>query len=360
MSTSKDVRSQLDNFLTCGGVVTPDQLADKCSTLLSIVTNVMEVAICDEVKQYAQEQNRTLTIDTDSLTFSLDGVVYVIRMLEDPQDNFVLWITLTQSNAVESKTRTICRGTDLGDSGPYRKLRVKTDQTLADLASRLSAISKETLSAGAQAIEAYAMKQLMAHRDEFVEHLYLLLTRPFRAEIRKDLYLYIICPEAGGGIVMDSLARQESLRKLRNARHSLPRSPIELLCQVLDAHFPFEQTVAREIVPMMRTYECSPLSIPSAARVGTIQRILFDDRSMVLQPLARGDYVWVEAAYPPKLRAIVEKTLQQELEIFRTTVKNFESRGVANFWGSKSKSEITERVGSLMGSLIGSFLKFYE
>ena len=267
--------------------VAPHQLADKCSTLMSIVINLMESAICAEIEQYALEHDRTLRLEIESLTFSIDGTGDAMRTRGDLQDNFVLWVTVKQSNEGEFKTRMICRRSDLGDSGLYRTLKVKVDNSLADFAPRLSELAKETLTAGAQAIESYAMDQLMAHRHEFVEQLYLLLTRPFRADIRKDMYLYIICPESGGGIVMDSVAKQHSLYKLRNAKYFLPQAPVEMLCEVLHAQFPFEQTVAREIVPMMRTYECSPLSIPSAAKVGTIQRALFgDDCRMVLQPLA--------------------------------------------------------------------------
>jgi len=361
MSTSKDVRLQLDKFLSYSETVPPDKLADKCSTLMNIVVNSVDAAICEEVERYADENSRTLTLDTDLLTFSLDGTGYLITRREDPQDNFVLWITVKQTDRLEIKPHMVYRGLDLGVSGSYRKLNVRVDPTIGDLAPRLAEIAKETLTAGTQAIEGYAIKQLMAHRDEFVEQLYLLLTRPFRADVRKDLYLYMICPNSGGGLVMDSVAIQQALEKLRNARHSLSRAPIEMLCQVLDAQFPFEQTVAREIVPMMKTYECSPLSIPSAAKVGTIQRVLLGDECrMVLQPLARGDYVWVEAAYPPRLRDTVEKILQEESEIFRSTVKNFESRGFTKFWGARNKVEITQKVGSLMGSLLGSFLKYYE
>jgi hypothetical protein len=360
MSVSHYVRSQLDDLLTSGDVMTPDQVAYKCSMLMSDLIHILERTICDEIKHYACQHNLAITLDIDSLTFSLNGIVYVIRVLEDPRDNFVLWVTLTPNTLAGPKARMICCETELGDSGPYRRLRVLTDKRLSQPASQLLLLAKEALAAGSQAIEAYAMKQLTAYRDDFVEQLYLLLARPFRPDIRKYLYLYVICPGAGGGIVMDSFARLQSLSKLREASYSLPQSPVELLCRVLEARFPFEQCVAREIVPAMRTYECSPLSIPSAARVGIIQRVLFDNGHMVLQPLVCSDNVWVEAAYPAILRGIVEKTLLQELDSFRSVVKNFEAHSFLTPRDSKNKDEVTQKIGSWMGSLIGSFLKYYE
>lgn len=360
MSVSCYVRSQLDDLLTSGEVIAPDQVANKCSVLMNELINILERTICNEIILHASERNLAVMLDAESLTFSLNGTVYLIRILEDPQDNFILWLTLTPDTLAESKARMVRCETELGDSGPYRRLKVQTDKRLSQLASQLAQLAKEVLAAGSQAIEAYAMKQLTAYRDEFVEQLYVLLIRPFRPEIRKYLYLYLIFPGAGGGIVMDSFARQQSLNKLREARYTLSRSPVELLCRVLEARFPFEQCVAREIVPAMKTYECSPLSIPSAARVGIIQKVLFDNCHIVLQPLVYGHDIWVEAAYPANLRDVVEETLLQELESFRIVVKSFESRGYYNLWGSKNKTEVSQKIGSWMGSFFGSFLKYYE
>jgi len=299
-----------------------------------------------------------MLLDAEEMIFSLDGVAYVLKVLEDPQDNFILWMNLASSALTGPKGRMSYQETDLGYAGPYRKLKVQTDQRLSQLAPRLSEVAQEVLAAGTQAIEAYAMRQLAAYRDDFVEELYLLLARPFNPDIRQCLYLYLICPKVDGGIVMDSFARQQSLNKLRNARYSLSRSPVELLCQVLEARFSFEQCVGREIIPEMRTYECSPLSIPSAAKVGITQSVLFGNCHMILQPLVYSEHIWVEAAYPAVLRDLVEKTLLQELDSFRLVVKRFEERGFFNLWGSKNKSEITQKMGSLLGSFLGSYLKY--
>src|ERR1043165_167934 len=132
MSVSHQVRSQLD-LVTAGETISPDEVAYKCSVLMKHLIRILERTLCDEIKHYAHQHNLVLMLDTDLLTFSLNGIVYAIRVLEDPQDNFVLWITLTPNALAEAKARMTCSETELGDSGPYRRLRVKTDRRLSHL-----------------------------------------------------------------------------------------------------------------------------------------------------------------------------------------------------------------------------------
>jgi hypothetical protein len=326
------IRDQLDAWAPTMDLIPIPDVAQSCDLLYGFVNQLWLRLLSQEIEAQLARQGARFhrSRAVGPYAFVVNDRLYALSVSPMPTDPRTLCLSFGPALA-DPDTATIVSEVDLTGGGRHRVARFFLDRSMAALTPAFHEVSSEALVAGDRWIESFVLAQLAAADEESVDRLYSAVRRSLPAEVGEYIRIYLVDPASGGGIHMDRQARRHSLGQLRSAAYRASSvAPVELLTDLLRARFPIGDTVAREIVPNMMTVIKSPLEIPSGNRVGLAQHVIYGPTGMVLQPIGAFDRLWVEAAYPARLRACVEPQLAADTPAILSSIVNLEFHAVGD------------------------------
>lgn len=138
--------------------------------------------------------------------------------------------------------------------------------------------------------------------------------------ISRSIYVYAIDPKSNSGIVMSKEACDAAISSLQSTHYQVTKAPTEMISELLNAVFAFQDTVAKDIFPEMKAVTVNVKEIPSASVVGNAQFVIFRKDRLVLQPFFKSNRLWLEIGYPENLTSYIETRVKAEIKSFERIV----------------------------------------
>lgn len=290
-----------------------------------------------------------------------DYIIYTST--QNAPGDIVITITDAAPNAIPD---TLKKREFLTNRKHFKSITVVCDRSLKSIFHEIAEHCVSIVDVCGKIIDSQVLDYLTARLASNNTVLYRILRDALPMQLFEKTFLYLIDPNALGGMVMDSETMSRVFSKFSSMTLTLPVSPLSVVHDLLTFRFPTKDTVAREIFPDMAIAIRDTRAIPSASKVGLHQFMLYDREYLVLQPLAKTSRYWLEAGYPASHRSEIEPLLRLHQSAFQRALSNHHDPTISTH-AAHDKRDVTlrppstsdwyQKVGEALGAFTGALLK---